>query len=82
MDGVHIVLLASVIAPAGILAGGAGNGGGASSRGRSREAKGGVPPRVLRDYCRKTLTPQPLAESPPAPVAPDIPVRLAFVDKG
>ena len=35
------------------------------ARGRSREAEGGVPPRVLRDYCRKTLTPQPLAESPP-----------------
>ena len=45
---------------------GRGLGGGASPRGRSREAVGGVPPRVLRDYCRKTLTPQPLAELPPS----------------
>ena len=44
------------------------------ARGRSREATGGVPPRVLRDYCRKTLTPQPLAESPPTLLAP--PARL------
>ena len=50
-----------------------GFGGGASSRGRSREAEGGGPPRVLRDYCRKTLTPSLSLSRPPAPVAPDIP---------
>ena len=33
-----------------------------------------MPPRVLRDYCRKTLTPQPLAESPPPLLAPLLPV--------
>ena len=48
---------------------------GAFARGRSREAEGGGPPRVLRDYCRKTLTPQPLAESPPTLPAPPAPLN-------
>ena len=45
--------------------------------GGSREAEGGVPPRVLRDCCRKTLTPQPLAESPPP-----LPAQPALIPAG